>query len=690
MTGSIRERLPRTYGAFLGRFPRPTAIQTQAIPAILQGRDVLLCAPTAGGKTEAYAAPCAERLLSGCGPQASGHRASDVRARRARGAPSEVDLEEFVAWLLVSPTRALANDLHRRLVARMDTVGLTLGRYTGERKERSARRWPRALIVTPESLDSLLARRAHVLARVRQVVIDEVHVLDGTVRGDQLRLLLHRLAQVCAHPLQRIAASATLGHAQEVGARYLVNPVVCEAQGDRKVKAKSFAGTGAKAMASHLTELARGGLRKVLIFVPSRRDVDELAQALHGKTIFGPQVYAHHGSLSQAVRERTERQFHDAPAAVAVATNTLELGIDIGTVDYVLLSSPPASVASLMQRIGRGGRRGETIRFGYAWRNSGEEFRFRVMARSGVRGQLLVDPYGFRASVLVQQAACIAGGQGFVTWQDLRACLPADLAERFREGDLGALLRRLVEVEALEPGREGRFVLSPEWEARYDRGTLHSNLSDGGGKDVVDRLTGEVVGRIAQRPDGARTVQIGGSGRRVVNESAGRVLTDQAGGGAGVRYRPQGTPLTSFALGRALAEALGAPRDGFLQLRGEGPLILVHGLGTLGGLLLASYLADLGVDVTAEPTAVTLRIARSPDPWVPPDPALALEFVRRHKSRLVRLAALGPFHRVLPPDLAEATLMETSGLLPLIGFLASVRWLDPIPMAECDPAVIHL
>ncbi len=688
MNDSLRTCLPRTFGAFLGRFPRPTAIQTQAVPAILEGRDVLLCAPTAGGKTEAFAAPCAERLLAQPRPPSAGANPGDAGARRGAGRGSE--LEESVEWLLVSPTRALANDLHRRLEARMHTVGLSLGRYTGERKERSATRWPRALICTPESLDSLLSRRAHVLAQVRQVVIDEVHVLDGTVRGDQLRVLLHRLARAVEGDLQRIAASATLGHAAEVGRRYLVDPWLCEAQGERKVKAKSFAGTAPKAMAKHLTELARGGLRKVLIFVPSRRDVDELAQALHGKTPFGPMVFAHHGSLSQAVRERTERQFHDAPAAVAVATQTLELGIDIGTVDYVLLSSPPANVASLMQRIGRGGRRGEVIRFGYAWRNSGEEFRFRVMARAGVRGDLLVEPYGFRASVLVQQAACIAGGAGYVSLARLRACLPPTLADRFPDRDLVDLLRRMVESEALEPGREGRFVLSPEWEQRYDRGTLHSNLADPGGKDVVDRLTGEVVARIGQRPDGARTVQLGGAGRRVVSESERRVLTDAGGSGAGVRYVSQGSPLTSFALGRALATELGAPANGLLVLRGEGPLWLVHGLGTMGGLLLAAYLAEIGVLVTDQPTAVTLRIPRAPDPWVPPEPSFVSDFVRRHKARLVRLGQLGPFHRLLPPHVAEATLVETSGLLPVVEFLSRATWEGPRALSEVDPAVLHL
>ncbi|MEZ6019808.1 MAG: DEAD/DEAH box helicase [Planctomycetota bacterium] len=664
---SMRAQLPRAYGAFLGRFDGPTDIQRQAIPALLAGRDALLCAPTASGKTEAYAAPCAERLL-------------DVR-----------EGTESSQWLLVSPTRALANDLFRRLQASLDTLHVTLGRYTGEHKERTPARWPRAMVVTPESLDSLLARRPQVLAAVRMVVIDEVHVLDGTVRGDQLRILLERLDRATENPVQRIAASATVDHSESLAARYLHEPVLCIARGDRKVKARSFAGTDPAATAAHLRELAKAGLRKILIFVPGRADVDQLATALRGQAPFGERIFAHHGSLSKAVRERSERQFHDAPAAVAIATTTLELGIDIGSVDYVLILSPPASVASLMQRIGRGGRRRDTIRFGYAWRNPGEELRFQVMARAGLHGEYLEQPYGFRASVLVQQALCLAAARGYVTPDAIEALLPEDLREQVSREDLREMFARLVERNWLEPGRGGRYLPGEDLEARYERGSLHSNLADSPGLDLVDRLTGEVLGQVASGPGGPSELSLAGSARRVVRESEGRILTDASGPGGLARYRGGSSPVTSFALGRAMARAIGAEDNGLLLVRGQDGLRAVHGLGTVGGLYFAHLLADQGLIVDAKSVrAVGLAFMGTPGPWSDPGPAAAEDFLRRHRRRLERLAGMGPFQNELGRGLADRSLFEASGLHQVQEFLARAQWQGPVEVEALESALLYL
>ncbi|MBI4880451.1 MAG: DEAD/DEAH box helicase, partial [Planctomycetes bacterium] len=203
MTAPVRDLLPRTLNAFFGRFANFTSVQEQAIPALLGGRDALLCAPTASGKTEAYAAPLVERMLG------------------APRCPYRI--------LFISPTRALANDLKRRLEERMAQLGVAFGRHTGEHKERVEGHPPEVAVMTPESLDSLLARRAAALAGVISVVLDEVHVLDGTPRGDHARLLLHRLDQCAAARPQRVAASATVDRPAEVAGRYLREALVVEA-----------------------------------------------------------------------------------------------------------------------------------------------------------------------------------------------------------------------------------------------------------------------------------------------------------------------------------------------------------------------------------------------------------------------------------------------------------------------------
>ncbi len=652
--GSVRRALPRTYSAFLGRFDRPSEIQVKGVPLVLDGGDVLLCAPTASGKTESYCAPAVEAIL---------------RMRK----PGE---ESTPRLLMVSPTRALANDLHRRLQGAMDTLGVQLGRYTGEHKERKSGKLPEAMIVTPESLDSLLARRKHVLAGVRTVVVDEIHVLDGTSRGDQLRFLLHRLELAADERPQRIGASATVADPDALALRYLKDPKICEAAGHRKLKAKSFKGTTPTAMGTHLNVLAKAGLRKILIFVPSRKDVDVLSLGLKGKSMFAERIFAHHGSLSKAHRERTERTFHDAPAAVAVATMTLELGIDIGSVDYVILCSPPANVASLMQRIGRGGRRRDTIRFGYAWRDEGEEFRIRAMARAGAQGRLLQDGYGLRASVAVQQAASVAGANGYVTPKQLYSMVPPELREVFPLEQCRAILDSMVQADWLEAPKSGRYVLTESLEARYELGTLHSNLDGARGVDVVDRITGDVVGKLRGSAD--HKVAMGGTGRRVVSHQGDRILTDKAQGGAGAQYETKGTPLTSLALGRDLAEALGAGPQEMLQVRSDGAICFVHGLGTLGGLFLSSLMVAEGFSYGAgKPSPVTLALPGAIE-FVPlATPERVQQFLAKHQGQLVRLCGMGPYHNILPEDMRRESLAQVAGLQMICDQINAVRVGEP-------------
>jgi ATP-dependent Lhr-like helicase len=358
----LKRRLGRSYSAFFGRFDRLSTVQIEALPHLLDGRDVLITAPTASGKTEAFAAPAVEMILAG-----------------ERGQARAV---------FVSPTRALANDLKRRLEGRFADLEVGLGRYTGDHKERIDGALPETCITTPESLDSLLARRAKALENVRMIVCDEIHVLDGSPRGDQLRVLLHRLElATCSRP-QRVAVSATVDEPERTASRYLHDAHVVSVAGARQIHAKAFFGRSPAAMADHLATLANHGLRKVLVLCNRRDDVERYASTLHGHCVFDTAVFPHHGSLSRQVRERTERRFLEAPAAVAFATMTLELGIDIGTVDYVLLAGPPPDVSSLLQRIGRGGRRTSSSRAGYAVENAGEEFVFRVLFQSGVRHRL--------------------------------------------------------------------------------------------------------------------------------------------------------------------------------------------------------------------------------------------------------------------------------------------------------------
>ncbi|NTU80372.1 MAG: DEAD/DEAH box helicase, partial [Chloroflexales bacterium] len=192
---ALKARLPRTWPAFFERYGSFTAAQMAAIPPLLAGEGLLLCAPTASGKTAAVLAPLVERY---CPP---------VRP------PKQLRI------LYLTPTRALVNDLRSRLAHPLASIGVGLGVKTSDGAFAKGRP-PDVLITTPESLDALLAADARLFARLRAVVIDELHLFDGTPRGDQLRALLARLRRVRAYAaasgdapddtLQCVALSATI------------------------------------------------------------------------------------------------------------------------------------------------------------------------------------------------------------------------------------------------------------------------------------------------------------------------------------------------------------------------------------------------------------------------------------------------------------------------------------------------
>lgn len=640
---SLRDDLPRAYGAFFGRFRRLTPVQERAIPVVLAGNDVLIVAPTATGKTEAYAAPLAERFLASPAP----------------GTPHA---------LFITPTRALANDLHRRLAPPFEYLGISFGRYTGEHKERAEGGLPAFVVTTPEALDALVSRRPEALARVRAVVIDELHILDNTPRGDQLRVVLHRLSRVVQPPLQRVAASATVSEPQQMAARYLETPGVVEERGaQRSIRARGFSGRRPEDIARHLATLAGAGFRKILIFVNSRNEVEVLASYLNRSSRFHGLVFAHHGSLSRTTRLRTEERFQEARAAVAVATLTLELGIDIGTVDYVLLCGVPPDVSSLLQRVGRGSRRAGVIRAGYAYAHPGEEFLCRFFLRSGAQGELYPLHYVFRASVIAQQALTIAGAEHFVTLQQLRDALPPTLAAAFPVERLRAILEALVEHRLFEPPRGGRYVLGPRAEKWYERGVIHSNIEDPGGVQVVDRISGEILGTVGRNHLDGSEFSLAGRKRKPFAIQDGRILTDADEETTETAFPLSQIPQVSFAQARAVAAELGAAPHEMLVARRGDLWLLVHGLGSCQAKLVFW-------DPTVHACSPYLAALRS-RPAEPPRLSLSelRERARAILAELERRLAMGRYRKFLPHGERLDAVAEALELPALAQFLANVQ-----------------
>jgi ATP-dependent Lhr-like helicase len=324
---------------------RPT--QAAAVEPIIAGRDALVLAPTAGGKTEAAMFPLLSRMAN----------------------------EEWdgVSVLYVCPLRALLNNLTPRIDGYCRWLGRSAEVWHGDvsqsQRQRILRDRPDVLLTTPESLEAMLVSTKvdpHVLfSGLRAVVVDEIHAFAADDRGWHLLAVLERLTRIAGRELQRIGLSATVGNPEELSTwlqggfhqreKAIVSPAVDTGPGAPEITV-DFVGSVHNA-ATVIAALHRG--EKRLVFVQSRRQAEELGYALRE---LGIETYLSHSSLSAAERRRSEAAFADGRDTVIVATSTLELGIDVGDLDRVIQIGSTRTVASFLQRLGRTGRRAGTVR----------------------------------------------------------------------------------------------------------------------------------------------------------------------------------------------------------------------------------------------------------------------------------------------------------------------------------------
>ena len=387
MTTSPLLQLPNTYRAFYGTFTALRAFQQDVITPVLSGQDVILQAATGSGKTEAVLAPCLERVL---------------RSARAE------------AVLYVVPTRALVHDLRRRLEPLLqERLELHLGLRTGDVKRLPGGQAD-LLLTTPESLDVMLGSanpevRAF-LERVTMLVVDEVHQLIEGYRGRHLAYLIQRLEQRHQRRLQKIVLSATLAGPEALRAAlglqpaavWVSNPVQRQVQ-PHLIHLKREP----EELVAFIDDLAlRFGVRKLLLFANSRSRCDQLFGWLRQRGFFHQATYLHYSNLKVKQRQDVERQFQRLPQGLCIATSTLELGIDVGDVDSVILYEPPESVTTFLQRLGRANRDSQTTTFWGICRGprAGEQvLQFLALYTLAQQGVVeAVQPAGL-PSVLVQQ-----------------------------------------------------------------------------------------------------------------------------------------------------------------------------------------------------------------------------------------------------------------------------------------------
>lgn len=434
-------------------FPGLRPVQELSAHAILDGDNCVVLAPTAGGKTEAAFLP----LLS------------QMHAENW-GAPSV---------LYLSPIKALLNNQEARLTRLAGMLSRRVFKWHGDiaANERSKFTQDPAdiLMTTPESLEVMLISRRvpseRLFRMLQAVVIDEVHAFAADDRGAHLVSLLERLQRHAGRDIQRIGLSATVGNPAEILSWLggtsrrpgrLVDPPKPPSAAEVQLDWVASVPNAARI----ISQLDRG--KKRIVFVDSRRRVEQLGEALAQAEV---QTFLMHSSLSADERRSAEQAFESGTDCVVVATSTMELGIDVGDLDVVYQVDAPPSVASLLQRMGRAGRRaGSSQRMTILCTKEKELALSAALLRMWKRGYVEpVKPERAAFHVLAQQLLALCLQEDGVPVGDWWAWVAG--AASFSEVTLQEremLLQKMLS-EGILVLTEGRLILGPKGESLYGR-----------------------------------------------------------------------------------------------------------------------------------------------------------------------------------------------------------------------------
>lgn len=539
------------------------------IPRVLDGANVVVISPAATGKTEAVLAPVLERVLA------------------AKAEPG-------MKVLYISPTRALVNDLYRRIQEPVAYVTLTLGRKTGDHPRFGTGGVPDVLLTTPESFDSLITRQPRVFQSLQYVILDEIHLLDNTPRGDQLRILLNRLRMIRSG-LAYCALSATIDDLG-IGERYFPDPVVCTLPQTRELEYRLVP---ASAFLSDLEKLARDrGLQKILAFFNARSLVESFSRQLdQGR--FAGKVLVHHASLPKVRREDAEQAMNRARQAILLATSTLELGIDIGDVDAVVLYRPPYNISSLLQRVGRGNRRNDRLFALGVYANQWERILFETFFTCAREGRLFERRYHASVAVLPQQIySYLYQRRRIGTTQK---CLEQVLCPPYDHTLVAEVFRHVRAQGTIREVRPGIYQLSDRLETKIAYGKIHSNISDKnfGEYNVVNVANDSSVGRVFYPQD---TFILGGAFWQTVSvkEAEKTLYAKYAGNGPEFAkiFEGKGAGNYQYGLAKLLKQKLfpDLSPDEFPFIRESGNSHILHVLGSLYGFIIADALHLEGVE----------------------------------------------------------------------------------------------
>ena len=521
---------------FRSQVGEPTDVQVQAWPAIQSGSDALIAAPTGSGKTFAAFLSCIDQLFK------------QALAR---------ELNDRTQVLYVSPLKALSNDIQKNLQTPLAAIGeaalqaglllpeLRVLVRTGDTpmadRQQMLKRPPHILVTTPESLFILLTaeKSRRMLQTVRTVIVDEIHALAPNKRGAHLALSLERLEALTLTKPQRIGLSATQ-RPIELVARFLVGDrqpaqtslfTALAPDASRQASPCQIIDVGHKRRMDVAVEVPKDELsavatsaiwsdiydrvaalvrehRTTLVFVNTRRLAERVSHHLEERLHdLGPDVVAaHHGSLSRQIRLSAEERLKTGKTRVVVATASLELGIDIGTVDLVCQIGSPRAIATCLQRIGRAGHWIKAIPKGRLFATTRDELlECAALIRAMKTGELdRITVPAAPLDILAQQVVAAGATQA---WDEQELFALVRRAYPYREMEratFDAVIRMLAEGIATNRGRGLAYLYHDRVNHRLKgrRGARLAAITSGGAIPdtanyaVVAEPDGTVVGSV--------------------------------------------------------------------------------------------------------------------------------------------------------------------------------------------------
>jgi ATP-dependent helicase Lhr and Lhr-like helicase len=613
-TGLLAEFDPLVAEWFSTRFDAPTEPQILGWPEIRSGRDVLISAPTGSGKTLAAFLICLDRL---------------VCAARSGELSNETEV------VYVSPLKALSNDVHKNLEVPLAEIAELAARRgvpfspirtavrTGDtpasERLQMGRQRPHILVTTPESLYILLTaeKSRAMLKTTRTVIVDEIHAVADDKRGSHLALSLARLDALAETKPQRIGLSATVKPIEQVAEFLSPNARIINIGHRREmelaveVPRDELGPVASNEMWAEIYDRLAALIlthRTTLVFVNTRRLSERVTHAL-AERLGENMVLPHHGSLSRALRLNAEARLKSGELRAVVATASLELGIDIGSVDLVCQIGSPRSIAVALQRVGRSGHWVGAKPSGRFFATTRDELiECAALVRSIRSGQLdrLEIPKA-PLDILAQQIVAETAARD---WQeeDLYALVRGTYPYRdLDRPHFDAIIEMLSDGISTQRGRSGAYLHRDQVNGRVRgrRGARLAAITSGGAipdtanYSVVAEPDGKVVGTVdedfAVESLAGDVFLLGTSSWRIKRVEPGRVRVDDA------RGAPPSVPFwNGEAPGRTfeLSEAVGNVREEIAR-RSDGAI----------DLALRFLIEDCGLDEGGAKQAVAYVLA---------------------------------------------------------------------------------